>query len=357
MNTIDRRRFLGLSLTGAAAVLTGTGWTRDALAATRIAAVEWGGDVVKAMRAIADKQSAEQVDWTLLQGGASSILPRIKAAWPKPEFDYVAGWEGSFQTMIAEDWLETVSPQQIPNLANIPEKLVLKNAKGEWKAVPRAVGGIYFGYVRDASPVPIKSLDDLFDPKLKGQLCWPGPTQCMMLQIVALSLHAGGSERNMEPGWKLMKKLAQSGNIGRVATTDAEFTNSLSSGETSAGCFAEPAWASVAKNRELVRLTKQSGVPAFLYQSGFGILKNRPNAQATRNFVNFAISPEMNTLYATIAGEAPLNAKAKTPDNLRHLTFTAQQMDRYVYVPDFSVVLAQQDAWTKRWESEIAPLL
>ena len=45
----------------------------------------------------------------------------------------------------------------------------------------------------------------------------------------------GGSEKNMEPGWKLMKDLAKSGNIGRVAVTDVDFTNSFTSGETSVG--------------------------------------------------------------------------------------------------------------------------
>jgi putative spermidine/putrescine transport system substrate-binding protein len=49
--------------------------------------------------------------------------------------------------------------------------------------------------------------------------------------------------------------------------------------------------------------------------------------------------------------------KAKTPDALKHLAFTPEEMDKYVYVPDFDVVLSQQDAWTKRWENEIAPLL
>jgi putative spermidine/putrescine transport system substrate-binding protein len=30
---------------------------------------------------------------------------------------------------------------------------------------------------------------------------------------------------------------------------------------------------------------------------------------------------------------------------------------KYVHVPDYKVVLTSQDAWTKRWETEIAPLL
>ena len=331
--------------------------SRPAAAATGLTAAEWGGDVVEAMKRIAAEQQAASMNWVLFQGGAGSILPKLKAAWPRTEYDYVAGWEGSFNSMVGEDWVETISVSDIPNLADIPASIVIKDEKGAWKAVPRAVGGIYFGYRTDTSPLPIASIDDLFSPKLKGAICWPGPTQSMMLQIVALALHGGGSESNMEPGWKLMRDLAKSGNIGRIAVTDVDFTNSFTSGETSVGCFAEPSWAAVAKNFPVTRLTKQAGVPTFLYQSGFAVLKNRPNRQATLDFINFAISPAMNTLYSQVAGEAPLNAKAVAPDNLRHLSFTPAELAKYVYAPDFRVVLTSQDAWAKRWESDIAPLL
>ncbi len=358
LTTMNRRAFLANTAVASAFALGAGGIASRAFAAsTTLSAVEWGGDVVNAMKAIAAKQSAATVNWTLFQGGAASILPNVKASWPKPAFDYIAGWEGSFQTMMQEDWLETVSVDKVPNLADIPSKVIMKNAAGGWIAVPRAVGGIYFGYRKDTSPIQVASLDDLFSPKLKGAICWPGPTQCMMLQIVALALHNGGNENNMEPGWKAMKELAKSGNIGRVANTDTEFVNSLSSGETSVGCFAEPGWSGVAKNFQVSALTKQAGVPAFLYQSGFAVLKNRPNTAETLRFINHCISPEMSALYAEIAGEAPLNVKTKVPEKLKHLAFTAEEMEKFVYIPDFSVVLGQQDAWAKRWEDEIAPLL
>jgi putative spermidine/putrescine transport system substrate-binding protein len=73
--------------------------------------------------------------------------------------------------------------------------------------------------------------------------------------------------------------------------------------------------------------------------------------------VNFAISPEVSTLYSQVAGEAPLNVKATAPENLKHLAFTADELSKYVYVPKYDVVLSQQDTWAKRWETDIAPLL
>ena len=355
MALLTRRQTL---LTGAAAAMAGSiGAIGPAAAATELTAVEWGGDVVNAMKQIEGKQDQVKVNWVLHQGGSGAILPKIKATWPRAEFDYVAGWEGSFNGMLKEDWLVPVTTEMVPNLADIPPKIIVKNAKGQWMAVPRAVGGIYFAYRKDISPIEIKSIDDLFDPKLKGKICWPGPTQSMLLQIVALALHSGGNEHNIDSGWALMKKLAQSGNIGRIAVTDTDFTTSLTSGETVGGFYSEPQLTSVAKSFPVVRLTKQDGMPTFLYQSGFAVFQNRPNLKETLAFINHAISPEMSELYASIAGEAPLNVKAKTPDNLKHLAFTPDEFNKFVYVPDFGVVLTQQDAWAKRWESDIAPLL
>ena len=358
MQHFTRRQTLkAAAAAGVAAIASPFVTTRRVAAAVEITCVEWGGDVVNAMKQIEAKQDKVKVNWVLHQGGSGAILPKIKASWPKPEYDYVAGWEGSFNGMVKEDWLVPVTVDSVPNLADIPQKIIVKNAKGDWEAVPRAVGGIYFAYRKDISPVEIKSVDDLFDPRLKGKICWPGPTQSMMLQLVALALHAGGNEKNMEPGWALMKKLAQSGNIGRIAVTDTDFTTSLTSGETALGFYSEPQLTAPAKSFPVVRLTKQEGMPTFLYQSGFAVMKNRPNLEATLAFINHCISPEMSTLYAEVAGEAPLNVKAKTPDSLKHLSFTPAEFDKYVYVPDFDVVLSQQDAWTKRWENEIAPLL
>lgn len=350
----DRRTFL----TAAAAftLMTASGF-RIGFANETLSAVEWGGDVVAAMKKIAEAYPEATVDFTLFQGGAGSILPTIKASWPSPAFDYVAGWDGSFQTMKKEGWLLPVDEAQVPNLADIPSKVIIRGDDGVALAIPRAVGGMFFGYRKDTAPIAITSIDDLYAPELEGTICWPGPTQSMMLQIVALALHNGGSETNMEPGWEAMKKLASSGNIGRIANTDTDFVNSLSSGETSVGFFAQPGWGGVAKNFEIVPLTKTAGIPTFLYQSGFAVLKNREHTAETLAFINHCISPAMSEIYAEIAGEAPLNVMAKAPASLAHLTFTSDEMDKFVYIPDFDVVLSQQDAWAKRWEDEIAPLL
>src|SRR3954451_1411420 len=168
MNRFTRRQ--GLATAGAA-VLGGTlGSNRPAWAATQSTAVEWGGEVVNAMKQIEGKQDKVKVNWVLHQGGSGAILPKIKATWPTADYDYVAGWEGSFNGMVKEDWLVPVNVESVPNLADIPQKIIVKNAKGDWMAVPRAVGGIYLAYRKDICPFEVKSIDDLFDPRLKGKI-------------------------------------------------------------------------------------------------------------------------------------------------------------------------------------------
>src|ERR1700720_2199252 len=185
MINLTRRQTLKSAAAAAVTIMGGMfGAIRQASAATEITAVEWGGDVVNAMKQIEAKQDKVKVNWVLHQGGSGAILPKIKAAWPRVEYDYVAGWEGSFNGMIKEDWLVPVTVETVPNLADIPQKIIVKNGKGEWAAVPRAIGGIYCAYRKDTSPVEVKSLDDLFDKRLKGKVCWPGPTQAMMLPLV-----------------------------------------------------------------------------------------------------------------------------------------------------------------------------
>ena len=159
MLSLTRRQALrGAAAAGAVTMLGGALGASRAAAATAITAVEWGGDVVNAMKQIEAKQDKVQANWVLHQGGSGASLPKIKATWPQAEYDYVAGWEGSFSGMIKEDWLVPVTVDTVPNLADIPQKIIVKNAKGEWMAVPRAVGGIYFAYRKDISPVEIKSI-------------------------------------------------------------------------------------------------------------------------------------------------------------------------------------------------------
>ena len=39
------------------------------------------------------------------------------------------------------------------------------------------------------------------------------------------------------------------------------------------------------------------------------------------------------------------------------MVFNNEEMDKYVYIPDWAYLSEQGDAWMKRWEQEVVPLL
>ena len=85
---LTRRQTLKSAAVAAVTIMGSTfGALRQASAAVELTCVEWGGDVVNAMKQIEAKQDKVTVNWVLHQGGSGAILPKIKASWPKPEYD------------------------------------------------------------------------------------------------------------------------------------------------------------------------------------------------------------------------------------------------------------------------------
>lgn len=358
MFNTTRRDFLK---SAASAAAIGTGFSAagsKAFAADTITAVEWGGSYVDEIKKIASKQSDVVINWQLHAGGAMAIMPKIKAAWPKPGIELLAGWDPSWQAVVREGWAEPITVEEVPNLADIPQKLLVKDGAGNIVNIPRTIAAIYWFYREDA-PFEITKIDDLLDPRLAGKVLFPAPSLNSNLQMVALALHKGGDERNMEPAWDFVKELAKSGNIGRVANADTDVTNSIGSGETSisfaGGSFVTQLGRDV-KIKHLTKAGQQSGFKTFLYQEGWCVLKGG-NTDAALKFANFAISPENNSEFNQAVAGVPANVKAKAADEIQHMVFNSEEMDKFVYIPDWSYLSEQGDAWMKRWEQEVVPLL
>lgn len=361
--SIKRRRFLqgtaGAAVAGLAHMLPSF-ITKARAEGPSLVAAEWGGEYIKAMKKIGATWGKGDINWVLMGSGAE-ILAKIKAQWPHPQYDVVANWDPVFATMIREDWLETITVADVPNLKSIPEELIIKDKAGNWKTAPRSISGSFFGYRKDTCPVAIKSINDLLDPRLKGQIVWPAPINGNNVQMVALALHGGGNERNMEPAWDFMKRLAKSGNIGSVVSGgDPEFVNAMTTGQGSVGFFDGTGWNAVANAFPCEFLTKvpdQPGLKFYFFTVGWCVLKGTQHRQAAMDFINFGLSPEMDQLLTNATKEVPSNPKATPPQGLEYMVFSEEELKKYAYRPDWDYVSTQVDTWQKRFETEIMPLL
>ncbi len=355
---IGRRQLVKAGAFGAAFLSTSGLLLRPGRAAdTTLYGVEWGGPYIEAMNTIAARQDAVSVQWELHASGAAAILAKIKATWPDTPYDFIAADDATITSMINEGWLETIDPALVPNLASVPEGYMLRDADGNVKNIPRSLSGFYFGYRSDIAPIAIESIDDLLRPELAGQICWPHPIQMSGVHLVALARHAGGSERDIEPGWAFIKELAASGNIGRIAQTETDAINSLTSGETSVSFWHLAVWMNVARNVPVVQITKRDGFTTFLVTTGYAVLAGRPAIPETLAFLNHAIAPENVATYSDVVGEAPASTAVPVDESMAHMMFTAEEAAKYTTIPDWGYIAAQRDAWVRRWEEEVAPLL
>ena len=356
MTTFTRRSFIA----SGAALIAGASMPSRAQTPVQLTGIDWGGPLIEATRKITAGDKDVDITWDLHAGGAGTVLPKIKAAWPNPKYDIVAAWNPVYVTMINEEWLEPLTVDEIPNLRDVPRQYLFTDKSGAIVNVPRSLAGMFWGYRTDKAPVKVESIEQLFDPKLKGQICWPGPSINSNLQLLSLALSAGGNEQNMEPGWELLKKLAKSGNIGRVAQTETDFINSITTGETSVAFWNMSPWKAVSAKlpiKVLTHVPDQKGMKAFMYQDGWVVLKSSKNKKAAKDYLNFFISPANNEAFNQMLGQAPTNQKSKSSGFADNIAFKADELAKYAYFPNFPVLAGQLNDTVKRFETEIIPLL
>ena len=330
-------------------------FVRRATAAEPLSVVDWGPPWIENTKKIAAAWGKSEINWTLHSGGAASILPKIKAAWPNPPYDIVDNWSPVFLSMMREGWAETVTLDDCPNLKDVPEALITKDKDGNWKNIPRGSSGIFFTYVPENCPIEINSVDDLLDPKLKGQILWPNPTLNTNLQVVALAKARGGDEFNMAPGWEFLKELAASGNIGRVSANTSDVITSLETGETSV-TFVDQGTLAGVKGAKLKHLTKtDESLKTFMFISGWVVLSSSQNKKLAFDFANQTISKANAELYYKEVGEVPVNVNAE--HGIEHLKFNAEEVAKFTAIPDWDHLGKELDGWNKQFEKDIVPLL
>lgn len=358
----SRRSFLrttGLGVAGAATLSGMPFGVRRALAADRLLVVQWGAKWIEVSKEILDLYNEEyddQIAWELHSGGSAAVVAKIKATWPNTQYNVISVWDPVFRAMIAEDWLVPVTEEMVPNIKDIPKAYFQKNDAGELMNVPLSTAGAFWGFRNDMVDAPIERIEQLLEPRFEGKIAVPYPVNLTGLLIVSLAMMNGGDERNIEPGWDVLKELAEKGNIGRVCNNNSEFINAMSSGEVSAGFWNNGGWFATMQNFPVTMLNRVPDNKGFLYNEGFCILKGSPVEAASR-FCDFFAGPEMNTKYNIPLGSGPTNVHSEANPQIADLYYAEDELERYGYFPDYTYLATQVDGWAKRWETEIVPLL
>jgi putative spermidine/putrescine transport system substrate-binding protein len=332
--------------------------SRPASADVTMVGVEWGSPYIDATKAALAKYSGANVTWELHQNGAAAILAKIKATWPNTAYSIIDMWSPVFVSCMKEGWSEPVTFDEVPNLADVPPSFITKDKDGRSFNIPRNINVTCFAVRKDTVPIEIKTIHDLYDPKLKGQIAWPDATQNTSLQVVGLAYANGGDEYHMEPGWNALKELAKTGNIGRIVSNDSDMVNTISSGETSVIYSTLGTLSAAAKNVPLSYLTKTDpSIKSALAIEGWVVLKSAKDKKAAFDLLNFLVAPEAEASFCKALSVPPANSKATPTPGLEFATYSPDEASKFTYTPDYGYISTQLDAWQKRFQNDILPLI
>ncbi len=326
-----------------AALLLQVAFVFPAAAQTTIVVQTWGGaftDALNDVKADIEKTTGTKIE-LVTQGTAVAGFQRLEAQKSNPQVDVWLSSEGTAAAALDKGVVEPITAAQIPNIKDIPEKLVFPAGPTMWLS-PR---GIF--YRVDKTPFEIKTWEDLWDPRLKGMIT-TSITEDRGIFLMIAALLAGGNERNIDPGFEKLKALKP--NIGVIYKTDAESLKFIQAGEVSVAGYGllGVIYKHLGPGSNYRFVVPPS--PQYMSVNLVTLVKGRPNKEEALKVINALLSPSIQERIVEHFGSIPSNKNAKAPARIRD--FIPPLGD--LFAPDWNYVNAHYGEWVERWNREIA---
>lgn len=338
----------------ALAIFTLVLWNAPVNGAEQLVVAGWGGLYEPNLRKafIPEFESKFNVKVVWVNGTSFEHYGKIKAQRSNPQIDIALLDEPVLAPARKEGLIAPLDPKIVTHLADMKKIALIENNEG--------VGFSYFfsGIVYNEKifkekgfPAPT-SWNDLFRPEYKGRVVLRHITSGYGLYpMIMLAKMNGGSEANIEPGFKKMRELAPS--VIEFATSNSAMGQLM---------LREDAWIGVSGPPEVKELMRR-GAPLRLVVPKEGtipivetisVVKGAPHAKLAQEFVNATLSPRGQAQWTIATSLAPLNTKVPIDDQLREALPYDPAETFKVETIDFDLVAKNRPAWTERWNKEIA---
>jgi putative spermidine/putrescine transport system substrate-binding protein len=313
--------------------------------ATELVIAGWTGGFDKMFEEVAAeflKQRELKLRWVL--GTSVGNIAKVKATKASPEIDLVLADDIPQVAALKEGLWEPLDPKIVTNLANLRPAARLAGDQGVGLAV-NVLGLVYHreAFKQKNLPIPA-SWNDFFRADLHRRILVPtittGEGLMMLVQMARLN---GGNERNIEPGFAALKRLAPS---VLEFTRAAAIQNSLfQRGE---------AWLSI-QSLPTATLARQAGVPtewvfpaegSLLRMSTINVVRNAPNRRMAQELVNYVLGERANEAWAHKVNSVPANRVSRVSPDVAAMVEKLAPMD-------IDQINASRAAWTERWNKEI----
>lgn len=193
---------------------------------------------------------------------------------------------------------------------------------------------------------PKEEWAELLRPEFRGMMVLPPVNTTYGLYVlVTLARIGGGSEHQIGPGFDALKKLAPG--VIEWPTTFARMGQFLQDGTAAVGFYSSSSAAEMARRGIPVKYVVPK--PILFTGTAAGIMKNAPNPEGARAFLNWWISKDVMGFRASRYGNVTMNTEVT--DNPIPMS-ALKEMQRI----DYAEVNKRRGDWIKTFEREVLPL-
>jgi putative spermidine/putrescine transport system substrate-binding protein len=237
---------------------------------------------------------------------SAEIIAAAIAQKDSPQVDVVMCDLAAFQQGISQQIFAPLDTKEVPNLSKMADVARIGTVGISTYADILSIVFHKEAFERNGWAPPTK-WSDLFRPELKGKVIVPPVSNTYgMYYLVELARANGGNERNIEPGFEALKKLAPS-------------------------------------------------IVDWTTPTVAGIVKGSPNSEGARALLNWLLSEKVLKYRAERFGQTPMNREVKVEGPTANRVLKGDDLKKLLSV-DYDYLSTVRSEWNNRFQREVATI-
>jgi putative spermidine/putrescine transport system substrate-binding protein len=270
----------------------------------------WGGNWKNTVESVIGKaftaKTGIAVEYEV--GGTIDRLAKARVAKGNPLVDLNFTTTHVARLYISDGLYEKLDMAKLPNSRELAKEAFRSDFHiGTWAYVYTIV------YRPDLIKEDITKWSDLWKPSLKGKIALPDFDPSHIITIAALM--EGGNEVNWQKGEAKLKQLKES--VAAFYSTDAQSQDLMKTGQGPVQVMLSVNAYHLQEQGIAVKLVQPTDYPGVVGIDTVAVMAGTKKSDAAHQFINLALSKEIQTELVKALRAGPVNLGATVPGNLR----------------------------------------
>jgi putative spermidine/putrescine transport system substrate-binding protein len=275
-------------------------------------------------------------------GGTLDRLAKARVSKTAPLVDVTFTTSHVGRLYMSDGLFEKLDMARLPNAKDLAREAIRSDFHiGVWSYV------YTIAYRSDQNLGEITKWADLWDAKLKGKVAMPDFDPSHIMTIAALL--EGGNEESWQKGQERLKRLKP--NIAAFYSTDARSQDLMKTGEAPVQVMLSINAYHLIEQGLPVKVVNTTDKPGIVGIDTMSVMAGSKRSAAAHEFINFALSKEIQDQLAATFKAGPTNLKAVVPAQLKGMPgifSTPQEWKERAYILNDEVRARSLPAW-KEW--------